>query len=201
MLREIKNFFWALKRWRKKIVIDACVLLNKDDLEKLKYLHHVYIPRSVREQISRMAIQAREGVEVEIKDPQLVIEVELLMLEKIEKGKWKVIGSTGTGLLQSIENRKLGEFDEEVVKQLERLYKKKKEIWDGKREKLELAPIKFDSQLILKDLIGSTDLRIIAACLNLKRTAKNFYLITRDKALAILAKTFGLEVKEKVEDL
>lgn len=202
MLNKIKNFFWALKRWRLTVVIDACILLNKDDLLKLKYLRHVFIPRAVQEQISRMALPAETGNASDtIKAQQLAAEVKSVMLKKIKSGKWKIVGSTGTGLLQSIENKKLSEFSDEIIQQLEKLYKKKKEIWDGKREKLELAPIKFDSQLILRDLIGSTDLRIIAACLSLKKIVPHFYLITRDKALIILAKTFEIDVKEKVKDL
>ncbi|MGB9609228.1 MAG: PIN domain-containing protein [Patescibacteria group bacterium] len=201
MINEIKNFLWALKRWKLRVVVDACILLNKDDLKKLKYLRHVFIPRAVQEQISRMVLQTDTDGTSEARGQQLAAEIESEMLEKIKKGKWKVIGSTGTGLLQSIENKKLGEFDQEIVKQLEKLYKRKKEIWNEKREKLELAPLKFDSQLILKDLIGSTDLRIIATCLNLKRTTPNFYLITRDKTLAILAKTFRIDVKERAKDL
>lgn len=201
MIHEIKNFFWGLKRWRLTVIIDACILLNKDDLTKLKYLRHIFIPRAVQEQINRMALATETDDVSDARARQLAAEIASVMLKKIKSGKWKIVGSTGTGLLQSIENKKLSEFNEEIIQQLEKMYKKKKEIWDGKREKLELGPIKFDSQLILKDLIGSTDLRIIATCLNLKRTAKNFYLITRDKALAILAKTFGINVKERIRDL
>lgn len=201
MFNEIKNFFWTLKRWRIKVVVDACILLNKDDLKKLKYLRYVFVPRAIQEQISRMALQVDTNDASEAKAQQLAAEVESMMSKKIKIKRWKIIGSAGTGLLQSIENKKLSEFSEETMKELEKIYKKKKKIWDGKREKLELAPLQFDSQLILKDLVGSTDLRIIASCLNLKKVEPHFYLVTRDKVLAILAKTFGIKVKEKIEDL
>jgi rRNA-processing protein FCF1 len=201
MLQKIKNFFWALKRWNLKVVVDACILLDDKDLEKLKYLYHVFIPRAVLEQINRLAINANAEDTSEMRGQQMAIKIQSLVLNKIRSQKWQIAGSTGTGLLQSIENKKIGEFGKAVVEQLEKLYKRKKEIWNGKRKKLELAPLQFDSKLILRDLIGSTDLRIIASCLNLKRKNKNVILITRDKTLAILAQALGINVKQSVNDL
>jgi len=201
MLQKIKNFFWALKRWNLKVVIDACILLDDKDLEKLKYLHYVFIPRAVLEQINRLAINVNAEDTSEMRGQQMAIKIQSLVLNKIRSKKWQIAGSTGTGLLQSIENKKIGEFGKAVVEQLEKLYKRKKEIWNGKRKKLELAPLQFDSKLILRDLIGSTDLRIIASCLNLKRKNKNVILITRDKTLVILAQALGINVKQSVNDL
>jgi hypothetical protein len=194
MFKKIRNFFWALRKRKFRFVVDTCIFLNKDDLEKLQFLNKIYIPRAVQEQISRLASEIN-------KEQEIAKKAEILISEKLSNGKWQIIGSTGTGLLQAIENKKISDLPQEMIKQLEKIYKKKKDVWDEKREKLKLEPLKFTPQLILKDLIGLNDLRILASCLNLKKINFDFYLITRDKTLSILANFFGINVIEKFDDL
>lgn len=197
---KIKKIIWGVKKRNYQVVIDTCILLHPTDREWLEYLRHVFIPRAVHEQITRMAV----GLEAENKLAQnLAVAAESFVLNKIFTDRWKIIGSSGTGLLQSIENKKVSELDGPVVKKIEEIYQRKKDVWNGKRKQLELKPIKFNSELILKDLVGSTDLRIITACLNLKKNKPNqpVVLITHDRALGLLAQTFDIQVKEKVNSL
>lgn len=204
MLKKIRYFLWALPRRNKKVVIDTCVLLNRDDRERLKYLRQVLIPRAVQEQITRMAAAMEMKDVSTAKKLQDIVKVEELVLDKVVSKKWQIIGSSGTGLLQAIENKKLSELDDNLVSHIKGIFSKRKDVWNQKRGGLGLSPLVFDpDNLALRDLLGSTDLRILTACLNLQRQdgVGSFYLATRDKTILALAQELEIKTVQRIRDL
>ena len=202
MFKRLKYFFWALFRSHKKLVIDTCILLSGEDRRRLRYLRHVYIPRAVLEQVLRM------GLEKEKEKPEypgavnIFFVITILVLEKLIQKKWYLAGSSKSGLLQSIENKTLAEFDANTAQQLQAIFRRRKREWNQKREKINLAPIVDPHTVALRDLIGKTDLRIIAACLSLKeKETDKSYLVTRDRSLTVLAQAMGIIVIKQVKDI
>jgi len=199
---KIKYYFWARTRPKVNLIIDTCILLSGEDRKRLRYLENIYIPRAVLEQVLRM------GLEKEKEDPthptakNIFFVITVLALEKLLKNKWHLAGSSKTGLLQSIENKTLAEFDANTAQQFQIIFRRRKREWNQKREKINLAPIIDPHNIVLRDLIGTTDLRIIAACLSLKEGLKNrTYLVTRDRFLTILAQAMGVTVIKQVKDI
>lgn len=140
MLKKIRYFLWALPRRNKKVVIDTCVLLNRDDRERLKYLRQVLIPRAVQEQITRMAAAMEMKDVSTAKKLQDIVKVEELVLDKVVSKKWQIIGSSGTGLLQAIENKKLSELDDNLVSHIKGIFSKRKDVWNQKRGAWDCRP-------------------------------------------------------------
>jgi len=201
-VQKIKYYFWARTRPKVNLIIDTCILLSGEDRKRLRYLENIYIPRAVLEQVLRM------GLEKEKEDPthptakNIFFVITVLALEKLLKNKWHLAGSSKTGLLQSIENKTLAEFDANTAQQFQIIFRRRKREWNQKREKINLAPIIDPHNIVLRDLIGTTDLRIIAACLSLKEGLKNrTYLVTRDRFLTILAQAMGVTVIKQVKDI
>lgn len=67
-----------------------------------------------------------------------------------------------------------------------------------------MSPLVFDpDNLALRDLLGSTDLRILTACLNLQRQdgVGSFYLATRDKTILALAQELEIKTVQRIRDL
>jgi hypothetical protein len=204
MLKRIRYFLWALPRRNRKVVVDTCILLNRDDRERLKYLRQVLIPRAVQEQISRMAAAFEVDDANTAKKLQDIVKVEELVLGKVADRKWQIVGSSGTGLLQAIENKKLSELDDNLVSHIKSIFSKRKDVWNQKRGDLGLSPLVFNpDNLALRDLLGSTDLRILTACLNLQRQdgAGPFWLATRDKTVLALAKELEIRTVQRIKEL
>ncbi|MDD2646692.1 MAG: PIN domain-containing protein [Patescibacteria group bacterium] len=201
MFKKIRLYFWGLSRKKKNVVVDTCVLLSGQDRERLKYLKNIYIPRAVLEQVLRMGLQ-KEKEEDENMHYNIFFIIQIIILQKILNRKWHVAGSSRSGLLQSIENKTLAEFDTNTAEQLRNIFRKNKREWNLKREKINLAPISDPHATALRDLIGTTDLRIIASCLSLKRTENDkIYLLTRDKSLSVLAQAMGIIVIKRAQDI
>ena len=210
-IRIIKRFYykiWALKYKQIHIVVDTCALLSSREIERLACLKNIWVPRSVWQQIGRMVNPELVCVEEPDKEDCLVSKTplkseilikktkeaaqraEVIMTQMLNKHHWKIISSRGTGIVGWISRRKVDDLDPEIKKELKALLKKRSQ--------------KFDPEISLGDLVGSTDLRILAAAIFLLRRKKienKLVVISEDRILSLISRNQGIKVLRSTKDL
>ncbi len=126
---------------------------------------------------------------------------------------WWMGGSRGTGIVKALSNKRIRELGSSVQDKLNSLYTfRKRAEEDGLIDSRLIGEIpemlkKIDAEKIsetlgnikLKDVLGSTDIRILATCVNLKRKhISNLVLVTRDKSVLIIAQALGIDATKKL---
>ena len=211
IFRIIQRFYyriWALRYNQINFVVDTCAFLSSREMDRLVCLKNIWVPRSVWQQIGRMINPASASVDESDEEDYLVLKTpqkseilvnktkeaaqraEAIMRKKLTLRQWKIISSRGTGIVGWLSHRKINELDPEIKKQLQTLLKKRSQ--------------KFDIEMTLGDLVGSTDLRILAVAIFLLRRKKmenKLIVISEDRILSLIARNQGLKVLRTTADL
>lgn len=160
---------------------------------------NLWLPYAVWQQIKRMAerveetvgedrVSNTERIPVFTNGDRAAKEVEPIMREMVAGGKWKIAGSAGTGIVKGLSGEKLSNLRPDTRRDLGSLFRRRRKQVD------------FD-KTTLNQLVGITDLRILATCLSLRKEFPNITLITGDKTLGLIAKDKDLRVIETVEGM
>ena len=214
------KFFKALRRWIRghveariwahrhrefnrefNVVVDTCVLFTGEELERLRFFK-VWLPYAVWEEVRKQAkIIASGGEEDENKStPKRELSVSdrkkeatakitaPLMRKLVIKGKWSIFGSAGTGMVGKLMRVCISNLDTYCKTELDYLYR-----WRRKE---------LDWNWNLEDLVGTSDIRVLATALQLMNEGiPNVVLLTKDKTLILVAKSYDIRVEDKVSEI
>lgn len=171
-----------------KVVIDTSGFLNEQAQKELGILLrlNLYIPTGVYQQINRMVMaRAANGPTLEnLRKTQEIIR------KMVEKGKWRLLSSRGSRIVPGLRKIEISHLDSEFQGKIWTLVKKR------------ISNVRyqgFNDFTTLEDLLGVTDLRVIAGALYLqqqKGNKKEIILFTKDKMMSIVAVSQGVSVKD-----
>ena len=218
------KFFKALRRWIRghveariwahkhrelnrefNIVVDTCTLLSGEERAILRYFK-VWLPYAVWQEIRRQArvIASGGAEEVEVDENSTTPKRDLsvsdrkkeatakitapLMRKLVIKGKWSIFGSAGTGMVGKLMRVCISNLDTYCKTELDYLYR-----WRRKE---------LDWNWNLEDLVGTSDIRVLATALQLMNEGiPNVVLLTKDKTLTLVAKSYDIRVEDKVSEI
>lgn len=198
-MKSFRNFFQLrlLKQQEEQennVVIDTSSLFSEDVKGELMNLEKVFIPLAVFEEIHRMACVNGNEDSNELSKEEVSIAASFLnemLLNK--KNKWDIIGSRGTGIVGELRKTRIIDLNEESQHQIWRTFKTRTRFLDNRSKNL-------NPYSTLYDLLGMTDLRVIASARNLQKQGKqSVVLITKDKIMLIIAKEYGLGALESLK--
>ena len=201
--KSIEARIWAQKHRelnRKfNIVVDTCVLLAGEARAILRYFK-VWLPLAVWQEIRRQAKIIASGEEEDDSEQKLPVpdsnsEKETaakitapLMRRLVIKRKWSIFGSAGTGMVGRLMRVCISNLDIDCKAELESLCRRRRKALDWNQN--------------LEELVGTSDLRVLATALQLTNEGiPNVVLLTKDKILTLVAKSYHIRVISEIAQL
>lgn len=177
------------------LVLDTCVLLDEVSRQKLEELH-AFIPRAVIEELYRIVKSNHEAPfseEIRIEAQKAIHTCQKM----IKKRQWDMSGSNGSGIVQSLQNKRMSELGDEVIHNVQRLlpWWKVENINQKREQLLKKEPINPEQidMILLEDFLGATDLRILATAIKLSEDGYHVFLVTYDRILAAISEGLGIK--------
>jgi len=185
------------------IVVDTCVLLAGEQRKILRYFK-VWLPlavwQEIRKQAKKIALGGEEDenkLSLEQKSPvsdsgsekEKAAKITAPLMRKLViKGKWIIFGSAGTGMVGRLMRIPISNLNTDCKTELDHLWRRRRKVLDWNQN--------------LEELVGTSDLRVLATALQLRdENIPNIILLTKDKTLTLVAKSYGVRVESEIAKL